>query len=139
MFWLYFSSPCMPRVQFNKKCHVIQYFFMQVIYRIIFFTLLSLSFGKVLIFCALFLGDTPNKKILKLLSDLLEKLPIIYIGGIKVFLFEILQTKYPKGFSACFSALEVSKDYILIQKNYLIHLNKLYLRLVFFYFTSIIL
>ncbi|XP_078173320.1 uncharacterized protein LOC144567139 isoform X4 [Carex rostrata] len=73
-------------------------------------------------------GDTPNKKILKLLSDFLEKLPIIYIGGIKVFLFEILQTKYPKGFSAWLSALEVSKDYILIQKNYLIHLNKLYLR-----------
>ncbi|KAF3324727.1 WASH complex subunit 7-like protein [Carex littledalei] len=73
-------------------------------------------------------GDAPNKKILKLLSDLLEKLPLIYIGGIKVFLFEILQTKYPKGFSAWLSALEVSKDYILIQKNYLIHLNKLYLR-----------
>ncbi|KAJ4775130.1 WASH complex subunit SWIP [Rhynchospora pubera] len=89
---------------------------------------------KIIYVLALFLfslhvsGEAPNKKLFKLLEDLLEKLPLIFVGGRKVLLFGILQTKYPPGLSAWLSTVEASKDFNLIQKNFLIRLNELYLR-----------
>ncbi|KAJ3692471.1 hypothetical protein LUZ60_012821 [Juncus effusus] len=73
-------------------------------------------------------GEIFDKKPLKLLTEIIKIIPLIYIEGKGIILFDMLKTQCSKVLSSWLFTIESSKDFDLIQRNYLTHINELHSR-----------
>ncbi|XP_010934687.1 uncharacterized protein [Elaeis guineensis] len=86
---------------------------------------------KILQYVALFIfftyasAEVPEKKIVKLLLEMLKLVPLTYIeGGRRIILLDVLKSQCPPSFLSCPSIREAYKDSDVMKSNYLTQLSE---------------
>lgn len=86
---------------------------------------------KILCYVALFIfstyasGEVPEKKIVKLLLEMLQLVPVTYVeGGRRIILWDVLKSQCPPSFFSWPSIREAYKDSDVMKGNYLTQLSE---------------
>jgi hypothetical protein len=74
-------------------------------------------------------GETPNKKSMKLLVEIFHLVPVVYTeGGKRIVLSDLVRSYCPPALSLSPPIKEVCEAFEIMKNNYLTHLNEVHSR-----------
>ncbi|XP_068651139.1 uncharacterized protein [Aristolochia californica] len=84
-----------------------------------------LNYFALVLFGAYAWDEVPEKRVGKVIKEMLQLVPVIYVeGGLRFMLLELLRNHFPPSLLSWSTFTEAARDWGSIKGNYLIHLNE---------------
>ncbi|XP_058104666.1 uncharacterized protein LOC131248403 isoform X5 [Magnolia sinica] len=88
-----------------------------------------LSYVALVLFGAYASAEAPEKRLGKVILEMLQVVPVIYIkGGIRFMLFDLLKNQFPQSLSSWPALREAAREWDATKSSYLIRLNEMHSR-----------
>lgn len=89
--------------------------------------------GLIFLFKIVFSDESPDKKSMKLLTEMFQMVPVVYIeGGKRIVLSDLMKCYCPPELSSLPPIKEACEAFEIMKNNYLVHLNEVQSRCAYF-------